>query len=59
MRIVKSASLFAMAIYMSIAFDDAGKVSRPYAETVAMQVAEHITTQLSTGDGNDYRNQPN
>jgi len=24
-----------------------------------MQVAEHITTQLSTGDGNDYRNQPN
>ena len=48
-----------MAIYISIVFDDAVEVSLPYAETVAMQVAEHITTQLSTGDGNDYRNQPN
>jgi hypothetical protein len=48
-----------MAICISIAFDDAAEVSRPYAETVAVQVAEHITNQLSADDGNDYRNQPN
>jgi hypothetical protein len=42
-----------MAIFISIAFNDSEELSRFDAMKVVLQVAEQITTQLSTGLGVD------
>ena len=49
-QIVKPASLFAMAIFTSIAVNESEKISQFDAGKVALQVAAHITKQLSTHD---------
>jgi hypothetical protein len=49
-QIVKPASLFAMAIFTSIAVNESEKISQFDAGKVALQVAVHITKQLSTHD---------
>jgi hypothetical protein len=48
-----------MAICTLIVFNDSLQNASTYAERVAMQVAWHITNPLSTGNGNEPRNQPN